>query len=189
MTALNVPYHILRRQRPARHPETHLSDMILLALLFFLVMVALAWAATTATITLTGSMAQRLDITITPTGAASTLDLSVNQPVIKVGDMNARSNNRTGYNIGVSSANVAATRCASPCFYSTSQAESLAFSLYRDATAISFSGATGTFINKATRSAGPGDPYAVQVSYDGSAANLAASNDYAETLTFTIAVN
>lgn len=151
--------------------------------------VATAAAATVATLTLTGAVPQRLQITVTPTAAASTLNLGINQTAIKVADLNAQTNWPFGYTVTVASDNVTAGHCTAPCFRSTSQTDTLALTLYRGTTPLSFTGASAQFVATAAKSAHAGDPYDVQVSYDGAAAVLTQANDYVENLTFTISNN
>lgn len=100
--------------------------------------------------------------------------------------MNAKANRP--YKVSVSSGNVGAAVCASPCFYSTSTLEGLPFSLYRDGNVLTFSAGTGAFINKGTRSAGSGDNYAIQITYHGTGVSLAEGSNYEEVFTFTIGV-
>ncbi|MDA0367587.1 MAG: hypothetical protein O2995_04240 [Proteobacteria bacterium] len=58
--------------------------------------------------------------------------------------------------------------------------------LLRNAVAVAFSGAAGSFISSAARSSVGGDTYDANISYDGTSANLDQATDYSETLTFTI---
>lgn len=85
--------------------------------------VATAAAATVATLTLTGAVPQQIQITVTPTAAASGMNLAINQPSVKVADLNAQTNWPFGFTVTVSSENVTAARCTAPCFYSPSQTE------------------------------------------------------------------
>jgi len=59
----------------------------------------------------------------------------------------------------------------------------------RNAVAVSFSGAAGSFVSTTARSVVGGDNYDAKITYDGTAANLDQATDYSETLTFTIAAN
>lgn len=151
--------------------------------------VATAAAATVATLTLTGAVPQRLQITVTPTAAASGMNLGVNQPAVKVADLNAQTNWPFGYTVTVSSENITAARCTAPCFYSPSQTDTLDIVLYRGTTPLSFSGTTAQFVATAAKSAHSGDPYDVQVSYNGATVVLTQATDYIENLTFTISNN
>lgn len=162
-----------------------------LATLFWLAVVSatLALGATVANLTLTGSVQLILDIDVTPTPAASNLDLSTNQPALKVADVNVFTNNAAGYRVNVRSANVANGDCTTPCFFSTTTNDSLNFTLYRDGTPIGFTGDTGTYVQTTSPSSVGGETYAANISYDGTAALLGAATNYGEILTFTVSVN
>jgi hypothetical protein len=151
--------------------------------------VGTAAAATVATLTLTGTVPQRLQITVTPTAAASGMNLVINQPAIKVADLNGQTNWPFGYTVTVASENVTAARCTTPCFFSPSQTDTLNFVLYRGTTPLTFSGSEAEFVATAAKSAHSGDPYDVQVSYNGAAIALTQATDYIENLTFTISNN
>lgn len=149
-----------------------------------------AHAATSAGITLSGVVQAFLNITVTPTASASSLDLTAAVTNLKVATVKAESNNLAGYGITVSSANRLASQCTGangPCFYSpVAGGSNLGFTLVRDAVNVSFSGASGTFVTKSSRSIVGGDLYDAKVTYDGSSANLPQASNYNETLTFAI---
>jgi len=150
-----------------------------------------AIAATSGQLTLTGTVQQILAITVTPTASASGLDLTGSVTQLKVATVVAEANNPTGYSVSISSLNNGAGDCGAangPCFHSPTATtnDDLSFSLLRDAVAVSFSGATGTFISSGARSAVGGDSYDANITYDGTSANLDQATDYTETLTFTI---
>lgn len=149
----------------------------------------LAYGATVANLTLTGTVPSILDIGVTPRGAASNLDLTVTQPTLTVADITVLSNNPTGYGITVRSGNVANGDCAVPCFFSTTTAENLGFTLYRSGVPLAFSGDTATYVQSAAPSGFGGDPYTADVSYNGAATLLGAATNYREILTFTVSVN
>lgn len=169
---------------------------ILIDLLVFLglrrlgiALIGSAAAATVATLTITGAVPQRLEITVTATAAAANMDLSRNQPAVKVADMVATTNWPFGYTVVVESENANQGRCTAACFYSASTTESLPLSLFRDSTGISFAGPSVQFVRTTQKSAHSGDPYAVQVAYDGTVVLLTRGTDYREVLTFTISNN
>lgn len=162
-----------------------------LAGLGFLVWTTAGQAAETANLSLSGSVAQVLNISVAATAAANGLDLSLTQSPVKIADVVAASNTVNGYTVSVASANQSGSRCpgSGPCFFSPSTTSTLPFTLYRDAVLLSFSGASATFVQASARSAANGDSYGARVGYDGSGALLGSATDYSETLTFTIAVN
>jgi len=153
-----------------------------------------ALAATSAQLTLTGTVQQILAITVSPTASASGLDLTGSITALKVANVTAEANDPSGYAISVSSLNQTAGDCGSangPCFHSSTATtnDDLSFSLLRDAVAVSFTGDTGSFVSTTARSVVGGDDYDAKITYDGTAANLDQATDYTETLTFTIAAN
>lgn len=149
----------------------------------------IAWGATVANLTLTGTVPLVLDIDVSPTAAANGLDLNTNQVNLKVADVAVTSNNAAGYGVSVRSNNVSNGNCAAPCFYSAAADDSLGYTLSRNGTTIGFAGDTGSFVQTAAPSGVGGDPYDAGVTYDGSAALLSAANDYGEILTFTVSAN
>lgn len=149
----------------------------------------IAWGATVANLTLTGTVPLILDIEVAPTAAAANLDLTANQTDLKVADVTVTTNNAAGYGVDVRSNNVSNGDCAVPCFYSATADESLSYTFSRNGTTIGFSGDTGTFVQTGAPSAAGGDLYAAEVTYDGTATLLSAASDYGEVLTFTVSVN
>jgi archaellin len=62
-------------------------------------------AATSGNLVLTGTLAKKVEITVTPTSAASVLDLETTQTNLLVGTLTGKSNANGGYKITVASAN------------------------------------------------------------------------------------
>ncbi|NQV81807.1 MAG: hypothetical protein HQ495_14720, partial [Alphaproteobacteria bacterium] len=147
-----------------------------------------ALAATSAQLTLTGTVQQILAITVTPTASASGLDLTGAITALKVATVVAEANNPAGYAISVSSLNQTGGDCGAangPCFHSATATtnDDVSFSLLRNAVAVSFSGAGGSFVSTTARSIVGGDSYDAKITYDATAANLDQATDYSETLT------
>jgi len=151
--------------------------------------VTIAIGATVGNLTLTGAVPLILDVTVTPTPAATNLDLSTTANDLLVANVSVSSNSATGYTVAVRSNNVTNAFCTTPCFYSAAAADSLSYALGRDGIPIGIAGDTGTFVSTGAISALGGDLYNAEVSYDGSATLLAQATDYGETLTFTLTVN
>jgi len=171
-------------------PASWLGPEILVTLFWLLVLsAALAYGATVANLTLTGTVQLSLNISVAPTPVASNLNLTVTQPVLKVADVTVVTNNAAGYQVTVRSGNVANGDCAAPCFYSATTTDSLGFTFYRDGVPIGFTGDTGTFAQTAGASGIGGEAYAANVSYDGAATLLGAATNYGEALTFTVSIN
>jgi hypothetical protein len=130
-----------------------------------------ALAATSGQLTLTGTVQQILAITVTPTAAATGLDLTGAVTQLKVATVIAEANNPTGYSVSISSLNQGASDCGAangPCFHSPTATvtDDLSFTLLRDAVSVSFTGASGTFISSGARSAVGGDSFDAEISYD-----------------------
>ncbi len=150
-----------------------------------------AMAATSAQLTLTGTVQQILAITVNPTASATGLDLTGTVTALKVATVIAESNDTGGYTVAVSSLNQGNSDCGAangPCFHSPTATtnDGLSFSLLRNAAAVSFTGDAGTFVSTTARSAVGGDSYDAKITYDGTSANLDQATDYTETLTFSI---
>ncbi|NQV80611.1 MAG: hypothetical protein HQ495_08655, partial [Alphaproteobacteria bacterium] len=81
--------------------------------LFWLLVLSatVAFGATLANLTLTGTVPFILDISVTPTPAASAVDLAVTQPQLKVADVTVRTNSPAGYLVTVRSDNVSNGDC------------------------------------------------------------------------------
>lgn len=150
---------------------------------------AAAQAADSEDLILAGTVAQILDIQVSPTASANGLDLALQQADVKVADVVTQSNTPGGYLVTVSSANIGSGNCTLPCFYSETTTDSLDFTLAEGQTAMTFSSETATFVESTVRTGPGGDSYAVNLSYDGTTTNLGTAVDYTETLTFTIALN
>ena len=123
-------------------------------------------------------------ITATATGNGSGLILSATSDV-KIADVVALTNNPAGLTVSVSSGNVSATNCTTPCLYSATTLDSLAISLERDTTALSFTGATAPYVSTSSRGASNTE---LHLNYTGDEL-LAEAIAYSETLTLTIGVN
>ena len=149
----------------------------------------IAYGATVANLTLTGTVAQVLDISVTPTAASGNLDLNANQANLHVANVTVVSNNAAGYGVSVRSNNVTNGDCAAPCLYSPTADDSLAFSLLRNSTTVTFSGDTATFAQTAAPSSVGGDVYTAGITYNGATALLGAATNYGEILTFTVSAN
>jgi phage tail sheath gpL-like len=68
-----------------------------------------AFAATTGSVALSGTVTTTLAITVTPTGSASTLDLSGGVKIVKVADVAMLTNNEQGLTVSISSASLTKT--------------------------------------------------------------------------------
>lgn len=75
-------------------------------LLFALIFSTSAFSATTGTLLLQGVVPQKISVAVTPTTAASALDLTTTQSDLVVASVNEKSNSKTGYKVTITSANL-----------------------------------------------------------------------------------
>lgn len=155
------------------------------------VMVALAvpgFAATSGTITLSGTVPGVLEIAVTPNAAASDLDLTVDTVDLLVASVNERSNRKAGYTVTVTSANAAAIMSGQAFLRSADLAnpDVLPYGLSYNGAPVVFSGGSSVVSDTWARTSVAGVEKELRISYDGGAFFLNA-DDYADTLTFTIA--
>jgi len=152
-----------------------------------LVLLASAGVFARNTITLTGSVPSILEITATATAAASTLDLTANEPGLTVGNVVERSNKKAGYTVSVTSAN-AAGGAGDVAFFKSADAgntDTLNYSITYGKTAVTLSGGSDALPSVAGKTSVAGTSNAVVIAYDGSAL-LLYEDTYSDTLTFTI---
>ncbi len=160
------------------------------ASLAFLPLIAIS-ATDNAPLNLSGAVAANVDVTVTGTAIAATLDLSTNhtETSLKVADVTEMANTPAGYTVSVASANLAAGgRCGGAagqaCFWNSAGTEDVAFTLLKGASSLTFSGSSVQW----------SDTTAVQLTALASVANIAYAvgatilpqGTYTEALTFTI---
>ena len=145
------------------------------------------FAATSGTLTLSGTVPGILEIVVTPTAAASALDLTVDVSNLSVASVNERSNRKGGYTVSLSSANAVAAGVAQ-AFLKSADAlnlDTLGYSLSYDGAAVSFTAGVAEVSNVSVKTPAAGTDKTLAISYNGSASFLNADG-YADTLTFTI---
>ena len=139
-----------------------------------------AYAATTGTLLLKGTVPRLLDITVTPTSIASTLPLNTSQTNTVVASVNEKSNSVSGYKVSISSAN------AGKLVHQSVTSSSINYSLRYNSAAINLAtGQTVTYSSSTPANANR----SVDISYTGVAHDLLIEGDYSDTVTFTIAAN
>lgn len=144
-----------------------------------LLMTVQAFAGTTATLLLKGTVPQILDVAVTAEVVASNLPLTVSQTATKVATVRESSNSNTGYKISITSANQGKLIRASGT-------EQFLYSLAYDGASVNLSsavvlkrpGASAVSVNKN-----------VTISYTGVPSASMVAGDYTDTVTFTIAAN
>jgi len=147
-----------------------------------------AFAATSGNLTLTGTVAQNLSITVTPAAVASALDLTTAQNNLAVATITEVSNSHLGYTVTVSSANAVSASSSTPDFTSATSPDTLAYSLTYGGTPVAFTSGIATVTTATAKTPAGGVSNTLGLTYDGSTANLSAGT-YSDTLTFTITAN
>jgi len=145
-------------------------------------------AATTGTLSLTGTQPAILSITVTANPAASSLALSTNVTNLQVGSIVEQSNDTAGYTVTISSANAQALPSAVAFFKSATTTDTLPYTIQYGGAAVTFlaTGAPVIVSNTTTKTVAAGTTNLVTVSFSGANANLGQAT-YTDTLTFTIA--
>ena len=151
----------------------------MIKLLLALVLSTATYAATTGTLSLSGTVAQELSITVTAEGAAASLDLSATQTDLKVATVNEKSNSNTGYTISAKSTNGSLLK--------NGALDQLAYTItYDGGSAVTLT--TTDQVVKTVSTAGLHDNDSdVDITYTGKPAAQMIVGTYTDTITFTIA--
>jgi hypothetical protein len=149
--------------------------------LAFLATFNFATAATTGTLTLTGSVPQVLAIAVNADAASSALDLTTTKSDLQVATVDESSNSASGYKILLSSEN-------SGQLVRDGGSEYVAYTAKYDGSAVTLS---STAQNAKVVSSGGvhSDSSTVSISYTGQAATSMIAGSYSDTLTLTIQAN
>jgi hypothetical protein len=145
----------------------------------------LAFANTSATLLLEGTVPGILDISVMASPLSSNLDLSTNAAFI-VASVTERSNKRAGYTVTLSSANAAAEGASIP-FLKGSLADNpdrLSYSLTYNTAPVALSGGSAIISDVSTKTPSSGSVKPLGISYVG---EFLYEDTYSDTLTFTIA--
>jgi hypothetical protein len=148
-------------------------------------------AATTGSITLSGTQPAILSITATANAAATSLAVNTNVTNLLVGTIVEQSNDSAGYTVTLTSANAAATQGTSAFLKSAKagNADTLPYTLQygtvTPVTVVFLSTGISTVSNVTAKTTGAGTSNNLTVSFSGLTANLA-QDIYTDTLTFTI---
>lgn len=138
-------------------------------------------AATTGTLNLIGIIPKKVEITVTPKAAASTLDLTTTATDLSVATVTGKSNVLLGYKITITSANLGKlinSGSASPL------ANEVAYTMKLDAAAVTLT--APTVLNFTGLAPFSKD---VNISYTGVDAADYKEGNYTDTVTFSIAAN
>lgn len=136
-----------------------------------------AFAGTSATLLLKGTIAPVLNIAVTPEPQAATLDLTTTQSNTKVATVQEKSNSSSGYKVTISSQNLGVLKNNTHTF------------IY----SLSYNGVPLNLASPVTQTAGASAAVTanknVNISYTGVPAEQLVAGDYTDTITFTIAAN
>lgn len=147
----------------------------------FLTLPLLSFAATSGSLLLQGTVAQKISLAVTPASAASTLDLALSQTDLVVASVNEKSNSKTGYKVTITSANLSKLKRVDGL-------DVLSYTMKYNGSAVSLSSAAGTTITDSAASS-VNTNKDVSISYTGLAAELMIEGTYDDTVTFSIAAN
>jgi hypothetical protein len=156
--------------------------------LFFVLILVLmsfcAFAATTATLTLTGVVAPVLSISAVGVAPFSALNFAATQTNLLVGNITEISNDYLGYKVTLQSTNAGA---GTQAFFKGSLAPAntatLNYTLQYNGAAVVFTAGVATVTNTVAPTAAAGTIQPLTVSYTGTFLN---ADTYSDTLTFTI---
>lgn len=139
-----------------------------------------AFAATTGTLLLKGTVPRLLELTVNAEAVAATLPLDTTQSGTLVAVINEKSNSKTGYNVSVSSAN------QGQLVHESDASSTIAYSLDYNGNGVDLvNGETFTY----SFPTGANNNRDVEISYTGVPHENLIEGDYTDTVTFTIAAN
>jgi hypothetical protein len=167
-----------------RNFKEEIMKRLLLALVLALVGAAL-FAGTTGTLVLTGTVAASTNVTVTPQAGVFPMDLTTTHTNTLIAVVNEQTNDHLGYTVTVSSANMAGAGTQG-FFKDAASGDTLNYSLAYNGTAVVFASGSAQVTNASAKTAPAGVDNNVTISYTGST-TISASNNYTDTLTFTIA--
>jgi|GEM_PF-752187 len=146
-----------------------------------------AFAATSGTLTLTGTVPSILEISVNAAGNTD-LDLGIDASNVKVATVVERSNKKSGYTVTLESEN-AVTQNADKGVFSNDDPDvsaSLDYTISYGGEQVSLTDGSAIISNVSEKTAGSGASNEVAISYNG-ATDFPYEGNYSDTLTFTIA--
>lgn len=152
-----------------------LKSLSLVALIAFAALPS--FAATTGTLSLSGTVAPMTAITVTADPNASNLPVGQSATGLKVATVNELSNSKTGYTVSLSTANGGLLK-------EVDGSDALAYTLSYNGVEVAFSSGTATISNVSSRTTGLGSSKDLAISFSAAFLN---ADSYTDTLTFTIA--
>ena len=148
----------------------------------------MAFAAGTATLSLTGSVPASTNITVTPQAGVFPMDLSVTAANTLIAVVNEQSNDHLGYKVSVASANLAGAG-TQPFFKDAVSGDTLNYSLLYNGSAVVFAAGASQITSVAAKTGSGGVNKNLNISFTGDPSLSASAGGYADTLTFTITGN
>lgn len=167
--------------------NTNIFRSLILAAAMLLAGSATAFAATTGTVTLSGTVPPVLAITVTAQSGYNTLSLASDATDALVAVVNELTNRKVGYTVSLASTN-AAGQSGNPFFKSAdpANADVLSYSITYDGAPVNLANGSAVVTNASGRTGSAGVNRDVRISFTGSSQFLN-EDSYADTLTFTIA--
>ena len=144
-----------------------------------------SFAATTGTLTLTGTVPAVLDISVTAQPAASTLDLSATISGVSVASVTERSNRKPGYTVTLHSVNAGSGTTFLFKSADVTNTDSLAYTLTYGGSPVTLVSGSALITDATAKTPAAGVTKDLQISYNG-AASFLNQDSYSDTLTFTI---
>ena len=158
-------------------------------MVFAIVIMALlaipAFAATTGTLTLSGSVPAILEISVTATPGNLSLPITTTVSEQQVATVVERSNKKAGYTVTLQSASMQTLGSSAPVLKSSETLDVLPYSLSYAGSPVVFSGGIAVISNVATKTSASGTSNSLAVSFDG-AAHFLDESSYSDTLTLSI---
>ena len=140
-----------------------------------------AFAATTGSVTIQGTVATVVAITVTGTTPFNALDLTTTQANLPVANVVEQSNDALGYKVTMSSANAGTLK--------NGTAGSVAYTAKYNATTVTLSATPQNVTTAPATTTVVNVTKPLTISYTGAAAASMMAGTYSDTLTFTIAAN
>jgi hypothetical protein len=142
-------------------------------------MTGVAFAATTGTLVLSGTVPALLSITVTPEAIAAALPLDTTQTNTLVAVVNEKSNSNTGYKVNISSDNEGLL------IHDSVLSSTIAYTLKYNGSTVDLAGDEFVYASAAAVDADRN----IQISYTGVPHTSLIEGDYSDSVTFTISAN
>jgi hypothetical protein len=155
------------------------KGLAVIALIF--AMAIPSFAATTGTISLSGSVGGLCDLTVTQATGNSNLAVTTKVTNATIATFVEKSNKASGYTVTLTSANSSVLKGSL-----SGNTDTLSYTLAYGGTAIDLSSGSAVITNSSSKTGSAGLTKILAISFDGTA-SLLGEDSYTDTLTFTIA--